>query len=220
MEENTESKNKKKRPFKQTRDLVKLAMNDGWTQKDIADKCRSHQSLVSKWSKGIAKATEPQLKPLLEIYGHKLRRNSFRVYWDLDSESKKKHFYKVEGKVILSEEFYDARRDKNGKLVKKIPIFKLVIHHQGNDHFRIVYQNRLMFRSKEELENRNQDAIWCSKVSDQFTLEHLLAHIERYIEQLQKEFPGDATTLPYLLRQALLNHGFEVKDVVEYPATW
>ncbi|BFU61046.1 MULTISPECIES: hypothetical protein [Rodentibacter] len=46
METNT-SKPKKKR-FKQTKELVLLALNDGWTQKQIADKCRTQQSVVSE----------------------------------------------------------------------------------------------------------------------------------------------------------------------------
>lgn len=218
MEEN--SKSKKKRPFNQTRDLIKLALHDGWTQNEIAKKCRSHQSLVSNWSKGISKATEAQLKPLLEIYGHKLRRNSFRVYWDLEPESLQKSFFKVEGKVILAEAFYDARRDKNGRLVKKIPIHKLVIHHQGNDEFRIVLQDRLRFRDGKELEHSNHDAVWCSRVTERVNLDGLLTMVDSFIEKNLKDFPGDTLTLPYLVRQALLNHGFEIPNVVEYPATW
>lgn len=35
MESNTKTK---KKPFKQTRELIRLAINNGWTQKEIADK--------------------------------------------------------------------------------------------------------------------------------------------------------------------------------------
>lgn len=175
---------------------------------------------MSKWLKGSSKANEAQLKPLLEIYGHKLRRNSFRVYWDLDHENMQKTFFKVEGKVILVVAFYDARRDKSGKLVKKIPIHRLVIHHQGNEQFRIALQNRLRFRDEKELEHSNQDAIWCSSVSDSMSLEDLLTKIDRFIEKHLKDFPSDVISLPFLVRQSLLNHGFDVPNVVEYPATW
>ena len=106
----TTNNKKQKRKFKQTKQLVRLAINDGWSQVDIAEKCRTQQSIVSAWSKGSKQGTEQQLKPLLEQYGYKLRRNSFKVYWSIDSESQTKVFHKVEGKVILNQAFYDARR--------------------------------------------------------------------------------------------------------------
>lgn len=84
METKPKGKNAKKKPFKQTRQLINLALNDGWTQVEIAEKCRVHQSVVSGWKKGAKEAAESTLMPLLEIYGHKLRRNSFRVYWALE----------------------------------------------------------------------------------------------------------------------------------------
>lgn len=45
-------KNAKKKPFKWTRELIKLALNDGWTQSEIAEKCRTQQSIVSAWNRG------------------------------------------------------------------------------------------------------------------------------------------------------------------------
>ncbi|BCK02403.1 hypothetical protein VCSRO113_1570 [Vibrio cholerae] len=73
------SKNSKKKPFKWTRELNRLALNDGWTQQEIAEKCRTQQSIVSAWNKGSKQGTEQQLLPLLNIYGNKIRRNSFKV---------------------------------------------------------------------------------------------------------------------------------------------
>ncbi len=87
MQAKTKGKNAKNKKFRLTRQLVNLALNDEWTQTDIAKACRVHQSIVSGWKNGASNATESQLMPLLEIYGHKLRRNSFRVYWALDPET-------------------------------------------------------------------------------------------------------------------------------------
>lgn len=214
------SPKKEKRKFKQTKQLVRLALNDGWSQTEIANKCRSHQSVVSKWSTGEVLATEKQLQPFLELYGHKLRRNSFRVYWNIDPETQQKSYFKVEGKVILSQAFYDARRVKH-QIVKKIPMMKLVIHHQGNSKFRIVAQSRLTFRhSNYELESSVEDAIWGADVSDQFELTQLLKWIDEYAESTLKEYPSDANTLPFIARQALLHHGFSIDGIVEFPAVW
>jgi transcriptional regulator with XRE-family HTH domain len=211
---------KSKRKYKQTKQLISLALNDGWSQTEIADACRTQQSVVSDWKSGSKQGTEQQLKLLLEQYGNKLRRNSFRVYWCIDAETNKKTFHKVEGKVVLSQVFYDARR-VGPKLKKKIPQYKLVIHHQGSKKFRIVSQGRLNFeQSSNELESTVDDAIWNSSISNQFELSELLLVIDNYAEKKLAKYPSDANTLPFIARQALLNHGFDIEGVVEYPAVW
>jgi transcriptional regulator with XRE-family HTH domain len=217
-----EAKNtkKNKRKFKQTKQLVRLTLNDGWSQVEIADTCRVQQSIVSAWSKGTKQGTEQQLKPLLEQYGNKLRRNSFRVYWCIDSETNKKTFHKVEGKVVLSQKFNDARRS-GYRLIKKIPKLKLVIHHQGNNKFRLIFQSRLTFQhSNEEIESMVEDAIWGSTISKQYELAELLNVVDNYAEKSLAKYPSDASTLPFITRQALLNNGFDIDGVVEYPAVW
>jgi len=219
MDKHANSKNHK-RKFKQTKQLIRLALNDGWSQVDIAEKCRTQQSVVSAWSKGTKFGTEQQLKSLLEIFGHKLRRNSFRVYWSFNSDTLEKTFYKVEGKVVLSHVLNDARSSGYRKVVK-IPQKKLIVHHQGENKFRIVMQNRIkVTHENEALESSVEDAIWTSEVMEQCGLVELLDIIDDYSEKKLNNYPGEATTLPFITRQALLNHGFNVEGVVEYPAAW
>ncbi len=212
-------KNSKKKPFKLTKNLIRLALNDGWTQKEIADKCRTQQSVVSAWAKGTKYGNEQQLRPLLEIYGHKLRRNTFKLYWRY--EGGRKLFFRVEGKVILSQYFCDMRRDIRGKLVKKVPLFKLVIHHQGADQFLVVKQRRMKFKNtNQELECSVKDGIWGSEILPPVSLLELIRFVDEYAENTLKEYPSDAATLPFLLRRSLLNHGFSFEGVEEYPAKW
>nr|VFJ54523.1 MAG: hypothetical protein BECKFW1821B_GA0114236_101914 [Candidatus Kentron sp. FW] len=220
MREDKKGRNANRRPFKQTRDLVRLALHDGWTQKEIADKCRTQQSVVSAWNRGAKLATEKQLKPLLEIYGYKLRRNSFRVYWSINTETNEKTFCRVEGKVIFSQSFNDPRRE-NYKLVKRIPIYKLVVHHQGGDQFLVILQNRFIFEhTNEELECSTEDGIWTSSISGPKTCRELIEFVDKYSVETLEKFPCDANTLPFLIRRALLNHGFPIEGIVEYPAIW
>mgnify|MGYP003386317217 CR=1 FL=1 len=220
METNPKGKNGKKKKFKQTRQLINLALNDGWTQVEIAKKCRVHQSDVSSWKKGAKEATESKLMPLLEIYGHKLRRNSFRVYWALDPETSALTFHKVEGKVIFSQSFSDPRR-QNYKLIKKVPVYKLIVHDQGKGKFRVIQQNRLTFRhSNEELECSQEDAVWNSSIGDHMDAAELIKFVDAYCEEKLRDYPSDANTLPFLIRKALMNHGYHVDGIVEYPAVW
>lgn len=219
MDKTTNSK-KNKRKFKQTQQLLKLASNEGWSQVEIAKKCRTQQSVVSGWLRGTAQGTEQQLKPLLDIFGHKLRRNSFRVYWSMNREAKEKTFYKVEGRVILSHVFNDKRRSNYRKPVN-IPLQKLVIHHQGGNKFRLVHQSRLISaKTNEEIESPVEGAIWNAHISEQVELTELLRIVDNFAEKQLTDHPNDAITLPYTARQALLNNGFNIDGVVEYPAIW
>ncbi|HFB3674153.1 TPA: hypothetical protein WNR78_001983, partial [Neisseria gonorrhoeae] len=126
----TQSEKTKKKPFKQTRELVRLALNNGWTQTEIAKTCRTQQSVVSAWSKGEKLGTEQQLKPLLDLFGYKLRRNTFKLYWRKNAETSKIEFIKVEGKIIFS-----LLIGKNNGYNKFVPAYKFIIHYQGNEQF-------------------------------------------------------------------------------------
>lgn len=66
--------------FKFTRELVRIAQNEGMTQVDIAKLCRTQQSVVSHWLDGSSKAKQAQIAPLLQRFGHKLNRTTSRVY--------------------------------------------------------------------------------------------------------------------------------------------
>lgn len=217
--EATENPKKSKRKFKQTKQLVRLALNDGWTQNEIRVACRTQQSVVSAWSKGTKLGTEEALKPLLEIYGHKLRRNTFKVYWSTDPETKQTSYYKLEGKVILNQAFCYSQASSSYR-DKKIPTQRLIIHHQGINKFRIVFQTRLKSIRGFDLESTTDDSVWNSTITEQTDLEKLLKFIDAYSEESLKNQPDEALTLPFIARQALLNHGFDIDGVVEYPAVW
>jgi transcriptional regulator with XRE-family HTH domain len=75
----TETKPKKKR-FKYTRELVRIALDNGMTQTEIATLCRVQQSQVSAWSRGESKAFEHQVAELKKRYGNRLNRTTSRVY--------------------------------------------------------------------------------------------------------------------------------------------
>jgi len=70
-----------KRPkFKHTRELIRIAVQDGLTQKQIADLCRVEQSVVSGWFNGRSAAYEHQIAELRRRYGGRLNRTTSRVY--------------------------------------------------------------------------------------------------------------------------------------------
>ena len=218
--EKNKGKNAKKRPFKLTRELIRLALNNGWTQSEIATKCRTQQSVVSAWKIGGKYATEAQIMPLLEIFGHKLRRSTFRVYWALDPSTQAKTFFRVEGKVIFTEILFKPN-ESGGKSTQKKPFMKLIIHHQGGDNFRIIVQHRVEFTPPLKCSvSSAEDALWSSEVSDQRNCAELIDLLDDFSNELSEKHQHIGITLPFLIRQALMNHGFPVDGIVEYPAAW
>ena len=74
-----------KKKFKYTRELVRIALNAGMTQEDIAKACRVSQPVVSKWAKGKGHAAEQSIAPLLKLYGSHLSRSTARIYLVMDA---------------------------------------------------------------------------------------------------------------------------------------
>jgi hypothetical protein len=219
VEENVKKKQPNK-PFKQTKQLINLALNDGWTQVDIGTTCRVSQPIISSWKKGSALAKEHQLTALLEQYGHILRRKTFKVYWLVDKDTQESSYIKVEGKVIFS---YPLRRmlDQGYSSLKLgAPYIKIVVHHQGDEQFRLVLQTRSQNENKQDLFCMDEEAKWASDIKEQLSLSHLISWIEEWSKDDTLQLPPDAKALPFLIRKALLNHGFTVEDVVDYPAVW
>lgn len=211
----------KSRPFKQTRALIRLALRDGWTQNQIAKACRTQQSTVSAWAKGEKLAKEHQLRQLLEQYGHQLRRQSFRVYWTQKEDTNEKQFFRVEGTVVFQHQFLDMRRDgTTGQLKKKFPGHRLVIHHQGQGQFRAILQTRWRFTDGDVFESHNDEALWSSQIMQAMDGPRLIAFVDKFAGEIISTYTTDGHTLPYLIRQALLQHGFQVEGIEDYPALW
>ena len=208
------------KPFKQTKQLIKLALNDGWTQVDIGKACRVTQPVISSWKKGSALAKEHQIQTLLEQYGHILRRKTFKVYWVIDEDTQKSSYVKVEGKVIFSYflrhvEYYNSGRNKKIKSVMKI-----TIHDQGKGKFRAVLLLPYVTENKEVLSCIDEDGNWVAIIEQQRSSNEVVQWIEDWSKMHESTLPPDAKALPFLIRKALLNHGFPVEDVVDYPASW
>lgn len=217
----TQSEKIKKKLFKQTRELVRLALNNGWTQTEIAKTCRTQQSVVSAWSKGEKLGTEQQLKPLLDLFGYKLRRNTFKLYWRKNKETSETEFIKVEGKIIFSL-IIGQQNYKNFT-----PKYKFVIHHQGSEQFYIILKEKIYGDYDKSLEA----ATWQTILNQSMGISELLGFFDklsskdiesmgRFWLEFCRSFPKYTQSLPFLVRQALLNHGFPVNNIIEYPASW
>ena len=218
----TQSEKTKKKPFKQTRELVRLALNDGWTQTKIAKTCRTQQSVVSAWSKGEKLATEQQLKPLLNLFGYKLRRNTFKLYWCKNAETSKIEFIKVEGKIIFS-----LLIGEKYSYNKFVPKYKFVIHYQGNERFYMILKKKIYDDYDKSLEAAAWQTVFIQSIGISELLQFFDNLSSKDLENMGRgwwefchDFPNYTQSLSFLIRQALLNHGFSVNDIIEYKASW
>lgn len=89
-----------RKKFKYTRELLRIATNDGMTQDQIATVCRVSQPVVSKWVRGESQGTEQALAPLLKRYGSRLSRGTSRVYLAMDDPDPRWENSKI-GKQLL-----------------------------------------------------------------------------------------------------------------------
>ncbi|WP_300670204.1 hypothetical protein [Desulfoluna sp.] len=214
-EDSNKKPNKKK--FKQTRQLVRMALNDGWTQETIAKKCRNHQSVVSEWSRGEKQGTEAQLKPLLEIYGNRLRRQSFKFYYSYDYKKETHTYFKVEGKILFTHTFFEEKSGYRSK-EKRTKLKRLVVHDQGNSNFMIVVQERTEHHPSYFVECSDENGIWSSHALNQMNSHNVIHTIDSYVKEKPQYFPDEFISLPYLIRKAFLEHGYPVEGILEFPA--
>lgn len=207
----------KKRKFKLTRQLVRMAINDGWTQNEIAKACRTKQSIVSQWVNGSKLGKEAQFKTLLGIYGSKLRRQSFKVYHGYNFDEKCHEYYRIEGKVIFSYIFFEKPASSHKK-EKREKQCRIVVHDQGEGCFRLVVQDRKNIADTGRVSCSDEDGIWLSAPSDQKTCPEIIKAIEKFTKENAKEFPDEVHTLPFLIRKAFLLHGYPVEGIIDFPA--
>ena len=227
------------RKFRYTKQLINMALRDGWTQKQIAEACRTQQSVVSNWKSGSAQAKESQLTKLLEVFGPKLRRRSFRVYHSLvldDQNQNRIHLIKVEGETILSFPYRNKEFCiKCHKLMsqpaltscgcsprarKILPTRRLIVHSMGKGDFCVVQQFRQI---KDEHQMQFPETnIYASNVVGRFSSQELLANFDSHDKEIDEDEMShvERLMLQMLTRKALLEHGYPVDGIEEHLATW
>lgn len=228
-----------KKKYRYTKQLINMALRDGWTQKDIADACRTQQSVVSSWKNGSALAKESQLQKLMEIYGPKLRRRTFKVYHNLLRDSQggiRIKMIKVEGEVILSFPFRNKEfctkchslasggtcSCRCGSEIRKFfPTRRLLVHSMGKGEFCLVIQCRLI---KDEYQMQFPETnIFASSVVGRYDAKGLLGRIDDMYKQdtdASEMNRTESLMLQMLARKSLLEHGYPIEGIEEHNAAW
>lgn len=142
-----------RRKYKYTRELVKIAVDDGMTQAEIAKLCRTQQSTVNSWlhGKGKSLAYEDQVAELRRRYASRLNRTTSRVYLVDPGESDPSlppqppcRLVVVEGPIVFRYTFTRPEADRGAKAgtYRREPIARWAIHRQAQDRFVLVQLRR------------------------------------------------------------------------------
>lgn len=208
-----------RRKFALTSQLIKLAMNDGWKQKDIAEACRTTQPTVSKWRNGSAKAYEDQLKKLLDIYGPRLRRKAHRLYQSYESDEGRITYTRIEGRVLMDESYdrVPVASDKRRSAVTQ----RLVLHDIGKGRFLVVQLDRLMTPGNEDpLLDGSSNSAWVATITDPMSIDELVKRVDAYTNNLDDALSAVGWHLRFSVRKALLDHGYPVEGVTRLDSGW
>lgn len=210
---------------KQTRDLVRLALNDGLTQADIARMCRTQQPRVSRWKSGESLATEDEVRELKRLYGHRLRRASFKLY-QREMPKEAPSFLKVEGKILLRERFAAFRKDTHSSRADTSAL-RITVQNQAGGAFVLAEEATRQpappsrgSTTPDEVDFGHRHAMWQLDSFCECDLEHLLSKVDKMAVEAQNRasdyysFKG-LVRLPFLLREALLNHGQRLPGIEE-----
>lgn len=234
LQQHTKTPRKK---FKFTKQLIKIALDNGHTQIGIQKMCRlSSQSQVSDWKNGVKLAYEDQIKPLLDLYGHQLRKVTSQLYQVRKSEEEIQleeengteepfpiKFVLVEGKVILREKFINPQRDYQGRIKRKDAQAILSIHEQGDNKFRCVVQTLITFKANNNHPAHNEvSANFLAEITESLDMNKLIQFVRDYREEslVNEEYLVNYFTIDYLLLNSLVMNGYQVKEVEVLPATW
>ena len=165
------------------------------------------------------KATEAQVKPLLEQFGYLLRRNTFKIYQKINNNGYLEYF-KIEGKVIFNQVIYKV--DTKSKGYKSYEYHKesekIIVHFQGNHKFAIIHQTKLKDENNKDFQSSYPDyskALWCSDITLVGSINDVISTVLGFDNALNVKIE-----MKFLLIEALLNNGFEVDNVKVYPASW
>jgi transcriptional regulator with XRE-family HTH domain len=218
------------RRCKDTKRLIKIAVEHGLTNSDIAELAglsRKSIAQVSRWRNGTALATERQMGHFIKEYGDILKRKIEHLLFQ--EEDNKFEFFKINGEVLFKH-CIKTHQVINRRPIK-IALMRILVLKQHN-HFYLVYQSRSGIDKTNGLNglkiqhlshSDNEDANWNTyKVLKNLSPDSLVIEVDKYAFQfldhnnpLKVSFPESVKDLGFIVRQALLKQGFQSNDIID-----
>lgn len=218
MEQSEQTSNSKK--YKHTKQLIRIAIEHGYTNQQIAKKAGLSEksiALVSKWRNGEALATVRQMQALINEFGAQLKRHMQHLF-AVEHEGRQR-FTVIEGDVLLK---HTVRLStEHGK----IAAFRVLLL-KADKPFVVVIQQRyglaVNVSPASLAHSDNEDAHWHTLdilplESTQQTIKQIdrfVCSISLYKGQNQRDAQAhERKVLGYKVRQVLLREGYSVEDL-------
>lgn len=221
-----------KQKYRYTKQLVRIALEQGYTAEDILEKAgasRKSLSMFSKWRNGKTLATVRQLQYFINEYEHLLKRKMEHLFYDIADG--KLNFCKLNGETILKHVIRHPPAQV-GKRVVSVALLRIILLKEGNK-YHLVHQVRAGLTKdgnfsparnlNELIHSSNEDANWSSyKYQTELSAEEALESADDFIHQLisgenvaKTTLKNEGIALSFIIRQALLKQGHQCKYIVD-----
>lgn len=212
-----------------TKRLIKIAIENGMTNQEIAAKAglsKKSVAQVSRWRNGEALAFERQMRFFIKEFGDQLRRKSEHL---LCVEKEGKHqFIKLTGELVLK---HTARVPVSMERKQvNVAIHRFLIF-QKSTHFYVVSQTRKGFEPGYTIGQQlgkmahcdNEDANWLSSgISKLLNQDEIIDITDSIAIELAEgrlipnhNFKYLGQELRYCLRRYLMKEGYALSDVID-----
>ncbi|USI27904.1 hypothetical protein [Alteromonas macleodii] len=217
----------KKKKCKDTKRLVRLAVDSGMTNKDIAKKAGlspSSLAQVSRWRRGESLATERQMGFLIKEFGDLLRRKSEHLLTVIADDTLR--YIKLTGDLVLKHVVREKIRVERKML--NVAIIRFLIFRR-DDCYYILYQQRKGYNPnysvdiKELSHSDNEDANWVSVgIPKLLSLDDMVKCVDSLAKDLtegrllkEKNCTFSAQEFQFSIRRYLLREGIYLSDVID-----
>lgn len=226
----TEQKEKSQKKYRYTKQLIRLAIENGYTNKDIAKKAGfSSEGQVSKWRNGKALATERQVQFFINEFGHLLKRKMEHLFYSQTENPYEFIYHKIEGEILLTHTL--NYRDSRSKPIGKVGVCKFAILNLGSV-FHLLEQKKVgldddgsnvdKLLKNKKISNNEQANWYLVKTHKNLSPQELVDTIDSIVNtfchsenKLARNIRNDALYLKYIIRQFLLKNGYAINDIVD-----
>ncbi|MGI2111264.1 hypothetical protein ACRN9C_18005 [Shewanella frigidimarina] len=224
------------RKYKYTKQLVRMAIEHGMTNKEIAKKAGlSDKSVaqVTRWRKGDSLATVRQMQFLINEFGDLLKRKMEHLFYC--KEDGVINYFKLSGDIILRH-VYKQQLVLNRKQIN-IGLLRIVII-KHSEKFTLLSQYRMGLEERNRGQNlsssdigklvqsSSEGANWICYKADKFlNAQEIVKATDSYAKSFLdgsnymriKEYSNHSEIM-FLVREQMMNNGFIAEDIFDLDA--
>ncbi|MCC4796718.1 hypothetical protein BCT30_17560 [Enterovibrio norvegicus] len=227
----------KKYPY--TKRLVRIALENGYTNKTIAIATGLQESsvaMVSRWRNGESLATDRQMAKLIKEFGHLLKRQISHLFYCYEENTENKEtfsYYTVTGERILNHKV--VMSVPNNRKVINVSLFRVVVIQHG-EAFNLIIQGRQGLHKHQDRCNfkfsgiqhlthsSNEDAMWnVIANSHHQCVDELIAASDVFADRIQQGTlcqnieSSEGGNLKYVIRQVFIKLGRKPEGIEDLP---